>query len=154
MPYSTILHHPHPLLRQKALPVSAEEISQPAFQRFLEQLAQTMIHYQGIGLAAPQVSRLIQVIAVNAAPTPLILINPKIIKKSWRTTTEEEGCLSLPNVFGFIKRNKKIKVRALNREGQPVEFQAADLLSRVIQHEIDHLDGILFIDKAKKISTK
>lgn len=154
MSYLTILHHPHPLLRQKALPVSLDEISRPAFQRFLDQLAQTMIHYQGIGLASPQVGRLIQVIAVNASPAPLILINPKIIKKSWRTTTEEEGCLSLPGVFGLVKRNKKIKVQALNREGQPVEFQSADILSRVIQHEIDHLDGILFIDKARQISTK
>lgn len=111
----------------------------------------------GVGIAAPQVSKSIQLIVVNMKDQPLVLINPKIILKSIRKELGEEGCLSVPGVFGMVKRSKTVRVKALNQKGGKLFLKAKGMLARVLQHEIDHLLGILFIDKVvrytKTIST-
>jgi len=104
----------------------------------------------GIGLAAPQIGKSIRLCIINLENVglePFALINPKIVKKSWKKNEMEEGCLSIPGVFGIVKRPAKIKVKAQNLNGEEKTFDADGLLARVIQHEVDHLDGILFTSK-------
>jgi peptide deformylase len=109
-----------------------------------------MIQEDGIGIAAPQVGESIRLVIINQKDKPLIMINPRIITKSIRTEIAEEGCLSVPGVFGMVKRAKKIKATALDASGKQYVLKAEGLLARVIQHEVDHLNGILFIDKMIK----
>jgi peptide deformylase len=137
-------------LRQKSSQLDVALISSDKKQKFFNELGQTMLKADGVGLAAPQVNKLIRVIAININEQPQILINPKIIKKSWSKKILEEGCLSIPDVYGKVKRHKKIKVEYLDRQGKFHKNKFKDLTARVIQHEIDHLDGILFIDKIKE----
>lgn len=114
-------------------------------------MTETMHGADGVGLAAPQIGQNIRlaIIAKEAIPDKKdwILINPKITKHSWKRTRNEEGCLSIPGVKKEVSRFAKITVKALNEKGQSLSFQAENLFARVIQHEIDHLDGILIIDK-------
>ena len=109
-----------------------------------------MLKEDGIGIAAPQVAKSIQMIVVNHKDGPLVLINPKVKSKSMRIEIAEEGCLSVPGIFGLVKRSKKAKVEALDKDGKNVEIKAEGILARVLLHEIDHLKGILFIDKVIK----
>lgn len=113
-------------------------------------MVQTMKKGQGIGLAAPQVGVLKRVIVVQTdlgGQRILALVNPKIIKKSFETEVSEEGCLSFPGIFLEIKRAKEVEVEGLDIKGKKIKLEAKGLLARVFQHEIDHLDGILFIGK-------
>ncbi len=110
-------------------------------------------HANGIGLAAPQIGKSIRLCVINLEHMglpPFALVNPKIVKKSWKKVEMEEGCLSIPGVFGMVKRPVKVTVEALNLKGGKNKFEADGMLSRVIQHEIDHLDGILFTTKMSK----
>jgi peptide deformylase len=107
----------------------------------------------GIGLAAPQIGRSVRMCIINLEHLgipPFALINPKITKKSWRKVELEEGCLSIPGVYGIVRRPKKITVEAQNEKGELKRLEADEMLSRVIQHEVDHLDGILFTSKMRK----
>ncbi|MNV57508.1 Peptide deformylase [compost metagenome] len=115
----------------------------------------TMYSFDGIGLAACQVGMLkrmlvydIDYVKDEKKPNPIVLINPVITSRSKQLVTTEEGCLSFPNVFGNVDRSEKITVEALNLEGKKIIIHAKDIEAVVIQHEIDHLDGILFLDKA------
>jgi peptide deformylase len=112
-----------------------------------------MVKQDGVGLAAPQIGKSIQLIVIYFKESTLVIINPKIIKKSFSKVWGEEGCLSVPDKFGEVKRHKKITIIYTNENGQKQQLAAKDMLARVIQHEIDHLNGILFIDKARKIQT-
>lgn len=108
---------------------------------------------QGVGLAAPQVGELVRVCVVEVArdgeaPERAVLVNPEIIDRDGRAVAEE-GCLSIPGVYAPVGRATWIRVRALNEKGKRVEFEARDLFARAIQHEVDHLDGILFIDRVE-----
>jgi peptide deformylase len=110
---------------------------------------------EGIGLAAPQIGLSIRLCIINLEHlgiNPFPLINPKITKRSWKKIEMEEGCLSIPGIFGIVKRPKKITIKALNLKGEEIKIEADDMLARVIQHEIDHLDGILFISKIVKLT--
>jgi len=113
-------------------------------------MQETMSEKDGIGLAANQIGILKRIVVIADKEGPLILINPEIIEKSWLKNIMEEGCLSVPGVFGTVKRHKKITVAAINSRGETLKLKAEGMLARVIQHEIDHLDGILFIDKVIK----
>lgn len=107
----------------------------------------------GIGLAAPQIGKSIRLCIINLEHMgllPFALINPRIIKKSWKKIEMEEGCLSIPGVFGIVKRPERIKVEAQNLNGEKNVFYATGMVSRVIQHEVDHLDGILFTSKMSR----
>lgn len=135
------------VLRAMAQPV--ENISDET-QKMAQDMLRIMYDSDGVGLAAPQVgisSRII-VIDVNSndlSCEPLIFINPEIIKQAGQVVAEE-GCLSVPDVRGEVKRAEKVTLEALNLDGEKVRIEAADLLARALQHEIDHLNGVLFID--------
>jgi len=143
--------NPNPILRKKSIDVKSEEISASVTCTLLKDMAKTMLEKDGIGLAAPQIGKNIRLIVVNTKDGVLIMFNPVITKKSLRKVWEQEGCLSLPDIFGDVKRHKKILCIFKDKNGKHTKIEAEGLLARVIQHEIDHLDGILFIDKAKNI---
>lgn len=142
-----------PTLRQKSRELTLDELGDPNMTRLFLDMEKTMFKKDGSGLAAPQIGENIRVVAINTKDGAMVLINPKIMKKSWRKDLMEEGCLSLPGVFGLVKRSSKLTVTALDRNGKHIKFIAVGFFARVIQHEIDHLDGILFIDRSKKLTS-
>jgi peptide deformylase len=118
-------------------------------QKLIRDMKLTMIKKDGVGLAAPQVGKNIRMIIINLPDEPLCLINPVITKKSWAKETAEEGCLSLPGIFDQVSRHKKVCCHYISEWNEKKLIEAEDLMARVLQHEIDHLDGILFIDRVK-----
>jgi len=143
-----IITNPHPTLRQKAKEVDVKEIKTKEFQQFISDMAETMKAKNGAGLAAPQVnvsSRLFCIEDENH--NPLVFINPKIVWKSFRKKRTEEGCLSLPDIFVKVKRSKEITVEALNNLGNKIEMKLDGISAIAVQHETDHLEGVLIIDK-------
>lgn len=158
-----ILTYPNPLLREVSEPVT--EFG-PELKKLIDDMLETMYDANGIGLAAAQVGKLIQLLVIDTRPRdlesqreddddqtelerkirqPLILINPEIIKGEGKTTFDE-GCLSVPSFFETVERFEKIEVRAFDSEGKEFRFETDGLLAICIQHEMDHLDGTLFID--------
>ena len=124
--------------------------------KLVDNMIETCRKANGIGLAAPQIGKSIRLCIINLehlGMPPFALVNPKIVKKSFKKIEMEEGCLSIPGVFGIVKRPTKIVVEALTLQSEKHKFEADGLLSRVIQHEIDHLDGILFTSKITKQTT-
>lgn len=144
-----IVINPNTILRKKSRELKHEEILRPEFKKLIKEMAVTMLKKDGVGLAAPQIGKNIRLIVINSEEEVLAFINPKIIKKSWRKKIAEEGCLSLPDIFLPVKRHLSVEVEFLDLTGQKQKIKAKDMLARVFQHEIDHLDGILFIDKAE-----
>jgi len=114
-------------------------------RRLTDDMFETMRAAKGIGLAAPQVGRLERLAVIDIDDNPIVVVNPEIVV-SEGSARGEEGCLSIPEVFGDVDRAARITLRALNRDGEPFELEATDLLARCLQHEIDHLHGKLFID--------
>ena len=146
-----IITYPSSLLRKKSKKI--KKFNEPEIKILSEELLGILKKENGLGLAAPQVGQHLKMIAINTKQDDQIFINPKITFKSFfRNEIAEEGCLSLPNIFGLVKRAKKVKVKYYNLEGKKIKIKAEGLLARVFQHEIDHLNGILFIDKAKEIT--
>ena len=145
-----IVTHPNKELRKVSEKIDIEKINKN-IKTFCYDLSATMVEKDGIGLASPQVGEKIRLIAVNTKTGPVCMINPVITKTSWRKEWGEEGCLSVPDTFGKVKRNCKLDCSYLDENGNEHRINATGLMARVIQHEIDHLDGILFIDKAKDI---
>ncbi len=146
------------LLRRVAEPIELHQVTTAAFQDLIERMVVTMHQANGIGLAAPQIGRSIRlaVIAPEVDPQlrePLVLINPVIENLSGEQETYEEGCLSVPKVFGSVARSLRLTLKSINRRGQPCQLRASDLLARVIQHEVDHLNGRLFLDRAAAITS-
>ncbi|MBE3588958.1 MAG: peptide deformylase [Thermoanaerobacteraceae bacterium] len=135
------------VLREKARPVTRIT---PNILRLLDNMRDTMYDARGVGLAAPQVGVSKRVIVVDTGEGLIELINPEIVEARGEET-DTEGCLSLPDVLGEVPRAVEVRVRGLDRHGRPVEHQASGFLARALQHEIDHLDGILFIDRALSI---
>lgn len=143
-----ITYYPDPLLRQIARPVA--EIT-PEIRALAEEMLQTMYEANGVGLAAPQVGRSIRLVVIHIPEPqmqPLVLINPVITQKSKEKVSAEEGCLSLPGLSAKVKRPEQVTVQALDLDGKLCEYTGEGLFGRCLQHEIDHLEGILFIDKA------
>jgi peptide deformylase len=138
----------NPILRQKSEPM--EHLTKES-RDLIIQMKKIMEDNNGIGLAAPQINVSLRIIVCELDNKFYAFINPEIIKFSKKTSLLEEGCLSLPNIYGEVARPEKIILKATNPEGKKIKLKAFGLLARVIQHEIDHLDGILFIDKAKNI---
>ncbi|MGZ8161964.1 MAG: peptide deformylase [Methylobacter sp.] len=141
----TILEFPDERLRKKAAVVQTVD---DKLKRLVDDMLETMYESHGVGLAATQVDVHQQVIVIDVSEkkdAPVCLINPEILEKDG-VEEFEEGCLSVPGFFEKVKRAEHIKVKALNREGQPFEFEARDLLAVCVQHEMDHLNGKLFVD--------
>lgn len=149
-----ILKNPDPRLRIKAEEVNISEITTPEYQAFADEFAAFMVKSDGIGLAATQIGLNKRIIAVLEGDAIGVYANPEIIKSSSTLIENEEGCLSVPGVYGLVDRAKKIRFRAINRHGRKVEFDAFNFQGTIYQHEIDHLNGILFIDKAKSTRGK
>ena len=143
--------NPNPILRKVSEEISPEEIGSKKINELCLNMAETMVKKDGVGLAAPQVGKNIRAVVVNTKDGPVFMVNPKIKNKSLTKEWGEEGCLSVPGVFGQVKRHKSQICVFYDIKGKKNQMKAKGLLARVIQHEIDHLDGILFIDKAKDI---
>jgi len=143
MAIRNILVDDNPRLRKKSKTV--DKIS-PKTLEILDDMAETMYSAKGLGLAAPQVGILRRLVVIDVGDGLLELINPEIIKEEGQQR-EEEGCLSLPDQQGFVIRPAKVEIKAQNREGKEVKLSGEGVLARAFSHEIDHLDGILFIDK-------
>ena len=148
MPILKILTQPNPILRKKSVEINLEKIKSRELKGLISAMAKTMLKDDGVGLAAPQIGKNIRMVVVNSKDGVFCLINPKFTKKSWARELGQEGCLSIPGVFGKVKRHKKISLTYYNENGEKIKLTAEGMMARVIQHEVDHLDGILFIDKA------
>ncbi|HAM87981.1 MAG: Peptide deformylase [Candidatus Falkowbacteria bacterium GW2011_GWC2_38_22] len=146
-----IITHPNEILREKSVVIKKTDILKLEMKKLCEDMTLTMLEKDGVGLAAPQIGKNIRLAVVNTKSGPLHIFNPEIVKFSWTKEWGEEGCLSVPGVFGQVKRSKTIICNYTDKEGAPQSIEVSGLMARVFQHEIDHLDGILFIDKAKKI---
>jgi peptide deformylase len=140
-----IVLYPDSPLSQKAEPV--KKIG-PHLAALAEVMYETMEAHDGVGLAAPQIGKSQRVIVVHEPDKdqPFCLVNPEISEGEGREL-KEEGCLSLPEIYAEVARYTRIRVGALNEHGKPLDFVATDLLARIIQHEVDHLDGIMFVDR-------
>ena len=139
----SLRQHPDPLLRQKAKRV---KIIDHSIRELIAQMIDTMRQAQGVGLAATQVGVPLRVLVVELPDQePLALINPQIVKRQGERTVEE-GCLSVPGLRGEIKRSLSVTVKGLDPEGKEVRLKAQDLLAQALEHEIDHLNGVLYID--------
>ena len=158
-----VAHLGHPILRQIAEPIAPSTITQPDIQRLIDDMIETMEDEDGAGLAAPQVhvsSRLV-IYGVRNNPRypdadeiPLtILINPKITALSKQQEEDWEGCLSVPDLRGQVPRWTKIRVEAYGRDGKAIRFEADDFHARVVQHECDHLDGHVYLDRMRSMET-
>lgn len=140
-----ILHFPDPRLRNKAKPVAQVDDS---IRRLIDDMLETMYQAPGIGLAATQVNVAKRVVVIDLSEEknqPLCLINPEIVEKEG-IEQMEEGCLSVPGVYEMVSRADRIRFKALDRDGIPFEEEAEGLLAVCVQHELDHLDGKLFVD--------
>jgi peptide deformylase len=143
-----ILVVPHPMLRKLAQPVTGADMAE--LKTLIPAMFATMYQAPGIGLAAPQVGKLLRLVVIDLArdntPSPLTLINPEIMARSEEMATREEGCLSLPDQYAEVTRPAWIKARYQDETGSKREIEADGLLAACIQHEIDHLNGVLFVD--------
>jgi peptide deformylase len=143
-----ILVYPDPFLARKAAPVSAVD---DRVRTLIRDMFETMYAAEGVGLAAPQVGVGKRVIVLDVSPVdesvpPMAIVNPEIVERKG-SVAGEEGCLSVPGVQGEVCRAETVVVRGLDPEGKPLHLSASGILSRALQHEIDHLDGVLFIDR-------
>ncbi len=143
----------NPVLRKKASPVPPKAISTPEIQGLLQDMVDTMFEYDGLGLAAPQVHESLQIVVMmwdfdkGKKPRLVFLINPEIKILTEETSEFWEGCLSVPGLRGLVKRATKIHVKALDEKGKDLDFIAEGFAATVIQHECDHLDGTLYVDR-------
>ncbi|MBI4092746.1 MAG: peptide deformylase [Candidatus Kerfeldbacteria bacterium] len=142
----------NPILRIVAQKIAPDRLQTSAIRELIVDLIVTMRQARGIGIAAPQVGVSLQIAIINAKDKPFVIVNPIVTKKSLRSSVAEEGCLSIPGVFGQVRRPENISVAYLDERGQPRTAKASGMLARVFQHEIDHLNGILFIDRATNLT--
>lgn len=147
-----VLLYGSPIIRQKSLPVTNID---ETIQQLIDDMIETMYAAPGVGLAAPQVGRLSRVIVLNPSerqdPNSLLaLINPELVEVEGEVV-EEEGCLCIPDLRERVVRHRRALVRGYDRNGKEVEVEGTDLLARIFQHEVDHLDGILFIDRLSPV---
>lgn len=151
----------HPVLRSKARAIERADIKSAVVQKLIDDMMETMAEYHGVGLAAPQIHEDVRLFVAaldsgDESETPLppvALINPEITPMGPEKVEDWEGCLSIPDIRGRVLRAKEIRVRAFDRHGERVELRASDFSARVIQHETDHLDGILFFDRMTSFET-
>lgn len=151
-----IVTFPEPSLRLKAKQVTKFDYE---LQTLVDLMFETMRDAPGVGLAAPQIGQSLRLVVVeytddedeNARPKKYVLVNPEIVKRSEEMVTDIEGCLSLPGLAGTVERHEAVTIKAKNRFGKPLKIEAEGWLARIFQHEIDHLDGVLYIDRAEEV---
>ena len=153
----------HPVLRAKAKPIDPAAITSPEVQKLIDDMIDTMQEYHGIGLAAPQVHESVRIFIAGiekkdprTGETEIVthaIVNPEITAIGRDLVEDWEGCLSIPDIRGQVPRYKRVRVRALDREGSRIELPLADFPARVVQHENDHLDGVLFFDRMQSLAS-
>jgi peptide deformylase len=151
----------HPVLRAVARPIEKAEIKSPALQRLIDDMIDTMLEYHGVGLAAPQVHESVRLFVAqpaagdktDEAAATLVIINPEITPVGSDIVEGWEGCLSVPDIRGRVPRAREIRIRGWNRRGERIDIRAEDFAARVMQHETDHLDGVLFFDRMRSFET-
>ncbi|MDA0738629.1 MAG: peptide deformylase [Nitrospirae bacterium] len=164
MPLLKIARLGHPNIRSGADAVLVEQLQLPAIQHFIDDMIATMRDAHGVGIAAPQVHVSQQIIAIEVSPenpryphqaeVPLmVLVNPKIVEHGEDSDQGWEGCLSVPDLRGLVPRWARVSVKGLDRHGQKVRFDAEGFHARVVQHEIDHLNGQVFLDRLPDLSS-
>jgi peptide deformylase len=149
----------HPVLRAKARTIDKNEIKLPGLQAFIDDMIETMQEYSGVGLAAPQVHHSLRVFVAlldaegRGEGDPIAILNPEITVIGSDRVEGWEGCLSIPEIRGRVPRAQQIVVSALDRTGKRIELNLKDFAARVVQHETDHLDGVLFFDRMKSFES-
>ncbi len=147
----------HPVLRVRASPLDKSDIRGADIQRLIDNMIDTMIEYHGVGLAAPQVHEEVRLFVAFTAEEPdaepVVLINPEITPVGGEIELGWEGCLSIPDIRGQVPRHTTITVQAFDRQARRIEVNASGFPARVIQHETDHLDGVLFLDRMKSFES-
>jgi peptide deformylase len=153
----------HPVLRARAREVERAELKQPSVQKLIDDMIDTMHEYHGVGLAAPQIHEGLRIFVAAITPgeeeplspgmEPIVLVNPVITPVGTEVLEDWEGCLSIPDIRGRVPRARAIKVNAMDRTGGQVDVTSQDFPARVIQHETDHLDGVLFFDRMRSFET-
>jgi peptide deformylase len=152
----------HPVLRARARAIDRGEIKSAQIQRLIDDMIETMVEYHGVGLAAPQVHEGVRVFVAaiggdenveKGAGEPVAIVNPEITPLGQEIVEDWEGCLSIPDIRGRVPRAREIRVRGLNRKGERIDQGWQDFPARVVQHETDHLDGILFFDRMRSFDT-
>ena len=149
----------HPVLRKRARRVDVAEIKTAAFQKLVDDMLETMDEYHGIGLAAPQVHEPVRLVIIGIEegedqPLRVIpVINPEVSPAGASSAEDWEGCLSIPDMRGRVPRAVRIRLRGLDRDGEKIELEMRDFPARVAQHEVDHLDGVLFVDRMKSLDS-
>jgi peptide deformylase len=153
----------HPVLRACARPLERQEIKSPRVQTLIDDMIDTMLEYRGVGLAAPQVHEGVRMFVAfleddDQAPDradgdresePIVVINPQLTIVDGEIIEDWEGCLSIPDIRGRVPRARAVTVRALDRRANPFEIRESNFSARVVQHETDHLDGVLFFDRMR-----
>jgi peptide deformylase len=151
----------HPVLRSRARALDRPGLLRATIQRLIDDMIETMTEYHGVGLAAPQVHQDVRIFVALLDPDeredddgePSVIVNPEIVIVGDEMVESWEGCLSIPEIRGRVPRAREITVRSMNRKGERVERRLRDFPARVVQHESDHLDGVLFLDRMKAFSS-
>ena len=153
----------HPVLRERARLLDKKDLRDPLLQKLIDDMIDTMHEYHGVGLAAPQIHESLRIFVAAIAPEnedplspddePMVFINPVITPMGPEIVEDWEGCLSIPDIRGRVPRARAIKVTAMDRNGGKIEIASHDFPARVIQHETDHLDGVLFFDRMRTFAT-
>jgi peptide deformylase len=157
MPVRPIVRLGHPALRTPAQPVPPAHLADPAIQALIDDMVDTMREAHGVGLAAPQVGEEAQIFVYQAPGPPEIplqvVINPLVTPNAREMVYEWEGCLSIPDLRGLVPRHPTVRVQGLDREGRPVNYIASGFEARIVQHEYDHLNGVVFLDRMRDFKT-
>lgn len=150
----TVLHEPNQELRVVSKTVAASRLGSKDLATLIANLKVTMKKENGVGIAAPQVGIHDRVIIADVSGKPTAFINPEITERSFKLVDSEEGCLSVPGQWGTVKRHRSVTLKAIDEHGDVILKKALGLLAIIFQHEIDHLDGILFIDRAVSLTDR
>jgi peptide deformylase len=157
----------HPVLRACARPLERQEIKSARVQTLIDDMIETMLEYRGVGLAAPQVHESLRLFVAlleegdrasdradeGTDPDPVVMINPQLTVIDDEIVEDWEGCLSIPDIRGRVPRARAVSVRALDRRGNPFDLRESNFSARVVQHETDHLDGVLFFDRMRRFES-
>jgi peptide deformylase len=157
MPARPIVRLGHPALRTPALPIPPDHVADPEIQALIDDMIDTMHEAHGVGLAATQVAAGVQLFVYQAAGPPEIplhvVVNPLVTPQAREMSYDWEGCLSIPDLRGLVPRHPKVRVQGLDREGQPLNYVVAGFEARIVQHEYDHLNGVVFLDRMRDFKT-
>jgi peptide deformylase len=149
----------HPVLRRRARPLDKSDLRNALLQKFIDDMIETMHEYHGVGLAGPQVHEGLRLFVAMLDEEPgedsdtMVFVNPEVVPNSSEMEEGWEGCLSIPDIRGMVPRHTDITLKALDRNGKPIEMALRGFPARVAQHETDHLDGVLFLDRMKAMHT-